>query len=121
MTSGRENYMAARIDRNADNMARRALKPARSMFLRMKARMDLKKAAAELDDPLELAEYLEHLADMIGERLHPLTGRVSAMSKFASVARDIGGALKLPRAMKAAAAEQAFVKLTKAANDRGEA
>ncbi len=118
--SGRENYMAARIDRNAENMARRALRPARSMFLRMKARLDVRNATADIEDPMELAEYLENVADIVGERLHPITGRVSAMTKFAAVARDIGSALKLSRAVARAQADQAFSELTDAANDRGD-
>lgn len=112
----REQYLVDRIDRRKEAPAARAARSARATFLRMTARQTVKAMLADLD-PNERAAILCDTLDMVAEHLIPALGRVEAMTAFNSRAADIGGPLKLGRAIASARAEQLFAK---AANDRGE-
>ena len=118
MTNGKENYLVDRIDRRREAPASKAARSARAMFLRMQARRTVSAMLAEIEDPQERALILCDTLDMVAEQLHPVLGRVEAMTAFNSRATDIGGPLKLTRAVAAARAEQLFA--PKPANDRGE-
>jgi hypothetical protein len=87
------------------------------MFLRMQARRTVGAMLADIEDPAEQAAILKDALDIIGEKLWPLTGRVDAATSFNSVATDICAVFRLPRAIKNAAAEQAFAKLQRPANE----
>lgn len=117
--SSREQYLVERIDRAKEAPAAKAERSRREMYLRMQARRTVRDMLADLD-PQEQAIILRDTLDMVGEQLHPIIGRVEAATSFNAVAADICAIFRLPRAIKNAAAEHAFAKLTKAANDRGE-
>ncbi|HYC66664.1 hypothetical protein [Brevundimonas sp.] len=107
--TAREQYLIERIDRSKEAPASKAARSARAMFLRMTARQTVKAMLTELD-PQERAAILCDTLDMVAENLHPIIGRVEAMTAFNSRAADIGGPLKLNRAVAAARAEQLFAK-----------
>lgn len=115
--SGRERYLVDRIDRRREAPAAKAARSARAMFLRMKARRMITAMLAEIEEPQDRAALLCDTLDMVAEHLHPILGRVEAMTAFNSRATDIGGPLKLTRAVAAARAEQLFAK--RPANDHG--
>jgi len=115
--SGRERYLVDRIDRRREAPASKAARSARAMFLRMQARRTITAMLAEVEEPQDRAAILCDVLDMVAEHLHPILGRVEAMTAFNSRATDIGGPLKLHRAVAAARAEQLFA--PKPANDRG--
>ncbi|CAN7171544.1 hypothetical protein [Brevundimonas sp. LjRoot202] len=114
----RENYLVDRIDRRREAPKAKAERTARAMTIRMEARKLL--TAANDYEPDERAAFLGDVLDVVAEQLHPLIGRVEAATAFNSRAADICAAFKLGSAVKNAAAEQAFAKLTRAANDGGE-
>jgi hypothetical protein len=108
--------MAERIDRSREAPQAKAIRTQRAMFLRMQARRTVTAMLADIEDPQERAAILCDTLDMVAEHLHPILGRVEAMTAFNSRATDIGGPLKLGRAIANARAEQLF---RPAANDRG--
>lgn len=114
----REQYLVERIDRSREAPAAKAIRTQRAMFLRMQARRNVTALLADIEDPQERAAILCDTLDMVAEKLWPILGRVEAMTAFNSRATDIGGPLKLGRAIASARAEQLFA--PKAANDRGE-
>lgn len=114
----REQYLVERIDRSREAPQAKAIRTQRAMFLRMQARRTVTALLADIEDPQERAAILCDTLDMVAEHLHPILGRVEAMTAFNSRATDIGGPLKLGRAIANARAEQLFA--PKAANDRGE-
>ena len=115
----REDYLARTIDRKREASSTKAARSARQMFVRMLARQRLTAALAEVE-PEERAALIYDVLDVAGEQLHPLVGRVEAATRFNAVAADICASLRLPKAIARASADQAFDKLTQAANDRGE-
>lgn len=116
--SRNQSWIADKIDRSREAPRARAARSARDMQLRMTARLTIKTMLDAIEDPRERAAILCDTLDMVAEHLHPILGRVEAMTAFNSRATDIGGPLKLPRAIAAARAEQLFA--PKAANDREE-
>lgn len=115
----RENYLVEKIDRAREAPRAKAARTARAMFLRMEARKTISAMLADIEEPAERATILKDVLDMVGERLHPIMGRVEAATAFNSRAADICATFRLDRAVKHAAAEHAFARMTKAANDRG--
>lgn len=115
--NGKQTWIADRIDRSREARQAKAIRTQRAMFLRMLARKTVTDLLAQIEDPQERAAILCDTLDMVAEHLHPILGRVEAMTAFNSRATDIGGPLKLGRAIAAARAEQLFA--PKAANDRG--
>jgi len=109
VTNGKENYLVDRIDRRREAPASKAARSARAMFLRMTARQTITAMLADLE-PQERAAILCDTLDMVAEHLHPILGRVEAMTAFNSRATDIGGPLNVNRAVAAARAEQLFSK-----------
>lgn len=120
MSNGKQTWMAERIDRRREAPAAKAVRAARAMFLRMQARLTITGMLKEIEDPAEKALLLGDALDIIGEQLHPLIGRVEAATSFNSRAADICATFRLGRAIKSAAAAQAFSRLTRHDND-GEA
>ena len=59
------------------------------------------------------------LIDVAAEQRHPIIGRVETATGLNKVAADVCAIFRLDRAVKSAAAEHAFARMTKAANDRG--
>lgn len=116
--SARENYLVERIDRAREAPAVKAQRTQRAMFLRMEARKTVSGVLAGIDCPAERAIILGDLIDVAAEHRHPLIGRVETATALNSVAADVCATFRLPRAIKSAAAEHAFARLT-AANDRG--
>lgn len=116
--SRQERIMVERIDKAREGPAAKARRNARSMFIVMRARQVITGLLAEFDEPGEKVSILRAVLDIVGEKLWPLTNRVDAATAFNSVAADICAVFRLPRALKNAAAEQAWSKAT-AANDRG--
>lgn len=112
----REQYLVERIDRSREAPQAKAVRTQRAMFLRMTARQTVTAMLADIEDPNERAAILCDTLDMVAENLHPILGRVEAMTAFNSRATDIGGPLKLGRAIAEARAEQLFA--PKPANDR---
>lgn len=115
--NGKQTWIADRIDRSREAPPSKAARTRRAMFLRMLARKTVSDLLAQIEDPQERAAIMGDVLDMVAEHLHPILGRVEAMTAFNSRASDIGGPLKLGRAIANARAEQLF---TKAANDGGE-
>ena len=114
----REHYLVDRIDRSREAPAAKAARTARAMFLRMQARRTVTTLLATLDDPEERGVILGDLIDVACELRHPIIGRVETATALNSLAADLCGVFRLPRAIKNAAAEHAFARLT-VANDRG--
>lgn len=110
MTNGKQNWMAERLDRSKEAPAAKAARSARTTQIRAEARADLRRNLARYLTPEERAAYLCDTLDMVAEHLHPILGRVEAMTAFNSRATDIGGPLKLNRAIATARAEQLFAK-----------
>lgn len=117
--SRQERLIVERIDRANEAPAAQAKRSARAMFIRMRARQIVTGALSEFEEPVEKIAILRALLDIIGEKLWPLTTRVDAATAFNAVAADICAVFRLDRGIKNARAEQAFAKLTAAANDRG--
>jgi hypothetical protein len=117
---GRETYLVERIDRSREAPAAKAARASRAMFLRMTARRSVAGLLADLEDPEERAAILGDLIDIAAEHRFPIIGRVETATALNKVAADVCAVFRLPRAIKSAAAEHAFARLT-AANDRGEA
>tara|TARA_R110002051_G_scaffold316556_3_gene396346 strand:+ start:1536 stop:1904 length:369 start_codon:yes stop_codon:yes gene_type:complete len=117
--NGTQNWIAAKIDRAREAGPTKAARTARAMFLRMEARKTITAMLAEIEEPAERAAILKDVLDMVAENLHPLTGRVEAATAFNSRATDICATFKLGGAIKRAAAEHAFARMS-AANDGGD-
>jgi hypothetical protein len=117
--SGKENWIAERIDRSREAPAAKAVRTQRAMFLRMQARLTITGMLKEIEDPAEKGLILGDVLDIIGEQLHPLIGRVEAATSFNSRAADICATFRLGRAIKSAEADQAWSRLQKPANDDG--
>ena len=116
--SGRESYLVDRIDRSREAPAAKAVRIQRAMYLRMQARRTVSGLLADIECPIERGVILGDLIDVAAEHRHPLIGRVETATALNSVAADVCAVFRLPRAIKNAAAEQAFSRLT-AANDGG--
>ncbi len=116
---GHQNWIAAKIDRKREAPRAKAAKSARAAFLRMTARKTITAMLAPIEEPAERATILKDVLDMVAEQLHPITGRVEAATAFNARAADICATFRLGGAVKRAAAEHAFARMTKAANDRG--
>lgn len=108
--SKREKYLVERIDRSRETVATRDARTVRSLYLRMSARRTITTALADLN-PKEQAVFLRDTLDIVGEHLHPLIGKPSAVSAFGAVAHDLGAGLKLNRAVASAEAERLFARL----------
>lgn len=117
--SGREKYLVERIDRRREHVSTKDARTARSLFLRMQARRVIISAANDIESPEERAVLLRDMLDIIGEQMHPITGRVEAATAFNRVASDLCVTFKLGRAVAAAEAERLFSKM-KPANDEGD-
>ena len=117
--SGREKYLVERIDRTRENVAGKQARSSRAMFLRMSARRSVKGLLHDITDPKEQAVLLGDLIDIAAEFRWPLIGRVETATALNSVAADVCAIYRLPKAVKNAAAEHAWSRLT-AANDGGE-
>ena len=119
MTNGKENYLVERIDRAREAPAAKDQRTRRTMYLRMQARRTITAVLHDISCPEERAAILGDLIDVAAEHRHPLIGRVETATALNKVAADVCAIFRLPRAIKNATAEQAFAKLTAAANDRG--
>lgn len=118
--SGKENWIAERIDRSREAPRAKAERTARAMFLRMTARRLVTAALADLSDPADRAALLGDLIEAAAEHRHPIIGRVETATGLNKVAADVCAIFRLDRSVKSAAAEHAFARLTATAND-GEA
>lgn len=116
----RETYLVERIDRSREAPAAKDQRTRRSMYLRMLARRTISVLLGDIECPEERAAILGDLIDVAAEYRHPLIGRVETATGLNKVAADVCAIFRLPRAIKSAAAEHAFARLTAAANDRGE-
>ncbi len=116
--SQREKYLVERIDRSRENATNQQARSSRAMFLRMTARRTVRSLMQDVADPKEQAALLGDLIDIAAEFRWPLIGRVETATALNSVAADVCAIYRLPKAVKNAAAEQAFARLT-AANDGG--
>lgn len=114
-----QDWMAGKIDRKREAPQAKAARAARATVLRLRAREHIAALMVEIETPEEQGQILRDLLDMVAERLHPITGRVEAATAFNARAADICATFRLDRAVKNAAAEHAFARMTKAANDRG--
>lgn len=117
--SGREKYLVERIDRSRESVAGKQARSSRAMFLRMSARRTVKGLLHDITDPKEQAVILGDLIDIAAECRWPLIGRVETATALNAVAADVCAIFRMPRAIKSAAAEHAFARLT-AANDEGQ-
>lgn len=117
--SGRETYLVERIDRSREAPRVKAERNARAVLLRRTARRLVASALADLSDPFDKAALLGDLIDVAAEHRHPIIGRVDTATGLNKVAADVCAIFRLDNATKNAAAEQAFARLTSAANDRG--
>jgi hypothetical protein len=115
----RENYMVEKIDRAREAPAIKAERQRRAMYLKAQARRAVTSILADIECADERAAILGDLIDVAAEYRWPILGRVETATALNSVAADVCAVFRLPRAIKNAAAEQAFAKLTRAANDRG--
>jgi len=120
MTNGKQNWMAERIDRKREAPRAKAERAARASFLRMTARRLVVGALADLSDPAEKAALLGYMIDVAAEHRHPILGRVETATGLNRVAADVCAIFRMDRGIKSAAAEHAFARMTKAANDGGE-
>lgn len=116
--SPRENYLVERIDRAREAPKAKAERTQRAMYLRMKARRTVTSVLADIECPIERGVILGDLIDVAAELRHPLIGRVETATALNATAADVCAIFRLPRAIKNAAAEHAFARLT-AANDGG--
>lgn len=117
--SKREKYLVDRIDRSRENVAAKQARTARTTFLRMMARRVIKALMHDINDPKEQAVILGDVIDIAAEYRWPLIGRVETASALNVVAGDVCAIYRLPKAVKNAAAEHAYARLT-AANDGGD-
>lgn len=117
--SQREDYLAARVDRKRERESAKQTRTARRLYIRMRARQAVTALVAEFDVRAEKVSILRAVLDIVGEMLWPLTNRVDAATAFNAVAADVCAIYRLPKAVKNAAAEHAWSRLT-AANDGGE-
>lgn len=117
--SRQERIMVERIDRAREAPAEKAKRTQRATYLRMEARRTVTAMLTSIEDPAERAAILGDLIDIAAEHRWPILGRVETATALNSVAADVCAVFRLPRAIKNAAAEQAWSKAT-AANDRGE-
>jgi len=116
--NGKQEWIAQKIDRAREAPRAKAARTARAMFLRMEARKTITAMLADIEEPAERAIILKDVLDMVAENLHPITGRVDAATSFNSRATDICATFRLTGAVKRAAAEHAFARMS-AANDGG--
>lgn len=114
--SGREDYLIERIDRGREHEGQKTARTRRAMYLRMQARRTITAVLGDLQEPAEKAAILGDLIDIAAEHRWPLIGRVETATALNSVAADVCAVFRLPKAIKNAAAEQAWSKVT-AAND----
>ena len=119
--NGKQEWIAQRIDRKREAPQAKAARAARATVLRLRARQHIAALMVEIETPEEQAQILRDVLDMVAEQLHPRMGRVEAATAFNARAADICVTFRLDRAVKNAAAEHAFARMTKAANDRGAA
>lgn len=117
--SQREKYLVERIDRSRENAISQQARSSRATFLRMTARRTVRSLMQDVTDPKEQAALLGDLIDIAAEFRWPLIGRVETATALNSVAADVCAIYRLPKAVKNAAAEHAWSRLT-AANDGGE-
>lgn len=117
--SGRESYLIERIDRSREASETKAARTQRAMYLRMQARRTVTGLLNDLPEPADRAAILGDLIDIAAEHRWPLIGRVETATGLNSVAADVCAVFRLPKAIKNAAAEQAWSKVT-AANDERE-
>lgn len=108
--NSKQSWIADRIDRAKEAPATKAARSARATQIRSEARADMRRNLTRYATPEERAAYLCDTLDMVAEHLYPILGRVEAMTAFNSRATDIGGPLKLTRAVAVARAEQLFAK-----------
>lgn len=120
MSNGKERYLVERIDRRREHVSVRQARTSRSLFLRMQARRIIVSAANDIENPEERAVLLRDMLDIIGEQMHPITGKVEAATAFNRVASDLCVTFKLGRAVATAEAERLFSKM-KPSNDEDEA
>lgn len=116
----RENYMVEKIDRAREAPAIKAERQRRAMYLKAQARRAVTSMLSDIQCPEERAAILGDAIQIAAEHRLALTGAVSTATGLNSLAAELCGVFRLPRAIKNAAAEQAFAKLTRADNDRGE-
>lgn len=116
--SGRENYLIERMDRRRECEDHKSARTQRAMYLRMQARRTVTTLLNDVPEPADQAAILGDLIDIAAEHRWPLIGRVETATGLNSVAADVCAVFRLPRAIKNAAAEQAWSKVT-AANDGG--
>lgn len=116
--SKREDFLNARIDRSRESVEAKQARTSRATFLRMMARRIIKALMHDITDPKEQAEILGDVIDIAAEYRWPLIGRVETATALNVVAADVCAIYRLPKAVKNAAAEHAFARLT-AANDGG--
>jgi hypothetical protein len=117
--SRREKYLVERIDRGREHAGSQQARSSRATFLRMTARRTVRSLMQDVTDPKEQAALLGDLIDIAAEFRWPLIGRVETATALNSVAADVCAIYRLPKAVKNAAAEHAWSRLT-AANDGGE-
>jgi len=116
--SRQERILVERIDRAREAPAAKAQRTQRAMFLRIEARKTVRGLVMQIECPNERAAILGDLIDIAAEFRWPIIGRVETATSLNKVAADVCAVFRLPRAIKNAAAQQAFAKLTAAANDR---
>ena len=113
--SGREKYLVERIDRRREHEQAREDRTARHKALAARASSLIAAEIGELpaEDQADFAECLGAAVRVHLVALHGAAPASSMLGKQAyEAARDI-----LPRKIASAAAEHAFARLTKAAND----
>jgi len=118
--NGKQDWMANHVDKRREARQTKAARSARAMTIRMEARKLIAAALKDFEDPAEGAAFLGDVLDITAEELHPRIGRVSAATAFNSRAADICATFRLHVAVGRAAADQAFDKLTRHANDGGQ-
>lgn len=118
--NAKESYLVERIDRSREAVETKTARTQRAMYLRMQARRTVTALLADLPELGDQAAILGDLIDIAAEHRWPLIGRVETATALNSVAADVCAVFRLPRAIKNAAAEQAWSKVT-AANDEREA
>lgn len=113
---GKQDWIAERIDRSKEAPAAKKQRSRRALYLKMQARRTVTDVLRDIDCPSERDAILGDLIEIAAEHRWPIIGRVETATRLDKVAADICAALRLPRAIKNAAAEHAFARLT-AAND----
>ena len=116
MTNRAENIAIERLDRKREAPAAKAARSARATFLRRTARDALNTLMAEAANDHERGLILGDVIDIAAEHRWPIIGRVETATGLNAVAADVCAALRLPRAIARARAEQVFAQV---ANDRG--